>query len=97
MIKIYGASDDLIEIESDDESKFKSEEFYVTNGAGLLAFSDGTLLHVYFGRWGIWRITLLDRGLNFSHIEFNDDQDDVAFIDAQDLKWIVLSQGEIRP
>jgi hypothetical protein len=97
VIKIYGASDDLIEIKSDNTKEFPSEEFYVANGVGMLAFSDGTLLHVYFGRWGIWRITLLDRGLNFSHIEFNDDQDDVAFINAHDLKWIVLSQGEIRP
>lgn len=58
MIHIYGASDDLIEIEGDI-----SEEFpYYDGGANLLAFSDGTVLRAKYDSDGIWRFTSLFDG-----------------------------------
>ena len=58
MLTIYGASDDLIEVEGDI-----SEEFTALDDDGsLLAFSDGTVLRVRYTRDGIWRIEPLARG-----------------------------------
>ena len=57
MIRIYGASDDLIEVEGDI-----SEEFPYYDEPALLAFSDGTILRVRYDDLGIWRITPLFKG-----------------------------------
>lgn len=46
-LKIYGSSDDLIEIEGDIR-----EELYVATDRGFIALSDGTLLtYDYDGDW----------------------------------------------
>jgi hypothetical protein len=51
-VTIYGASDDLIEVDGDI-----SEEFPANGDEGnWLAFSDGTLLEVAYTDAGIWRI-----------------------------------------
>jgi hypothetical protein len=52
-VTIYGASDDLIEVEGD-----LREEFYALDEGGMsLAFGDGTILDVRYDDHGIWRIT----------------------------------------
>ncbi len=57
-ITIYGASDDLVEIEGD----FR-EEFYVSSADSFnLAFGDGTVLDINFDRHGIWRINRVFAG-----------------------------------
>jgi hypothetical protein len=58
MIEIYGSSDDLVEIEGGIDEEFPAD------GAGphYLAFSDGTLLSIDYGREGIWRINRLATG-----------------------------------
>lgn len=94
MIRIYGASDDLIEIHSDDESVFKSEEFYVENATGdgyVLALSDGTVLAINFDRFGTWRIVPIFSGYALSHIKYADiDEDsDIATLES-DIKWVVF-------
>jgi hypothetical protein len=49
---IYGASDDLVEVEGDVR-----EEFNPGDGPSYLAVSDGTVLRIaYDGRWRIDRI-----------------------------------------
>jgi len=96
LIKIYGASDDLIEIESDNQEEFHSEEFNVSGfESNVLALSDGTLLEIRFDRWGVWRITPLAKGNNFLYIlgAETDIESDIAFLDARNLKWIVLSRA----
>ena len=54
-ITIYGASDDLIEVEGDISEEFSS----LGDDKNLLAFSDGTLLEVTYTQAGIWRINTL--------------------------------------
>lgn len=59
-ITVYGASDDLVEVEGDIR-----EEFNVSSdSAELLAFSDGTVLRVGYDELhdGYWRITPMFRG-----------------------------------
>jgi len=56
--KIYGASDDLIEVDGDIREEFYHSE----DGVDLLAFSDGTLLSVEYDNSGMWRINRLMDG-----------------------------------
>lgn len=99
MIRIYGSSDDLIELASDDQKEFENEEFHVPNTySNILAFSDGTLLEIRYDRWGVWRITALEKGLNFVNVmeAETDIESDKAYINASGIKWVVLSKEEIR-
>lgn len=58
-VTVYGASDDLIEVEGGIIEEFG----YRSTGIGdLVAFSDGTLLRVHFTGAGVWRITVVARG-----------------------------------
>lgn len=91
MIKIYGVSDDLIEIESDDESKFKSEEFNVdSDHENLIAVSDGTLFAINMNKYGTWRIDILFQGNEYLGVELWKGQDgtDIAYIHDYP-KWVV--------
>lgn len=94
---IYGASDDLIEIEG-----VISEEFnHYDESPALLAFSDGTLLEIEYDDDGIWRIRPLATGsCKFEHRGGSAiyDRPDVAVLTG-DLKWCVYAkrQGQINP
>lgn len=57
MVTVYGASDDLIEIDGDirEEFPYDGEETY-------LAFSDGTVLSIFYAHSGVWRIAALQTG-----------------------------------
>ena len=51
---IYGASDDLIEIEGDLEEEWNAYDFN-----GKLALSNGVLFSMKYNSQGIWRINIL--------------------------------------
>ena len=54
-IKVYGASDDLIEIEGDIRT-----EFYASNDKpNFLAFSNGVVLEIGYTSVGVWKISTL--------------------------------------
>ena len=92
MIKIYGASDDLIEVESDDESQFRSEEFNVDSDfENLVAVSDGTLFAIKMSKYGSWRIDLLIAGSSYLGIEVwkGNDGSDFLALDGYPT-WVVL-------
>lgn len=102
MIRIYGANDDLIEVESNDQSKFRSEEFGYTdpgygNGETVIAVSDGTLLAVGRDRFGTWRFTPLNQGSAYYGIAHADEDQpsDVVFIKDYP-KWIVRGDDVVR-
>jgi hypothetical protein len=95
--KIYGASDNLIEIESDSKQGVGGEvSYYGTEDSDkgvLIICSDGTLLGVKYGKggMGIWAVTLLNTGNLFEKIEPCTDEDagiysDVAYF-KDGLKW----------
>lgn len=56
-IEIYGAFDDLIEIEG-----VLAEEFNCYGAAALVALSDGTLLRVNYSDEGVWKIERVRSG-----------------------------------
>lgn len=93
MITIYGASDDLIEIEGDI-----SEEFPYTDSedGDVIGLSDGTALRVLFTDGGFWRITPITRGAAALRIEQadedGDEYSDRATLDG-DVRWVVHGRG----
>jgi hypothetical protein len=58
-ITVYGASDDLIEVDGDISEEFTYRD---DNDDNLLAFSDGTILRIRFDAAGVWRITKVAGG-----------------------------------
>lgn len=95
--RIYGASDDLIEADGDvsgEHSQYGTDD---AKSGVLLAFSDGTLLDVKYGKndLGIWRVSLLRKGDLFDRIEECTDEDadvhsDVAHF-KDGLKWCYIA------
>jgi hypothetical protein len=97
-ITVYGASDDLIEIDGDI-----SEEFTLRNDApevgDLLAFSDGTILRIGYTPRGVWRITPLVRGAAELTIEQAPENDDSNYSDRATLSgaaWVVQGIAQAR-
>jgi hypothetical protein len=93
-IIIYGASDDLIEVQS---TSFKAEEFQVylnySDDSIILAVSDGTILRVRYDEDGIWRFSPVVIGS--ASLEIKQGQDDRAHTDrailtGRGLRWVVL-------
>lgn len=96
-VTIYGASDDLIEIEGD-----LSEEFSAYNAKNTkLAFGDGTVLAVTYSDVGTWRIRRDVQGsASYEHDE-DPGNDENRYSDrvtlTGDLKWVVLSDDDAPP
>ena len=95
MIHVYGASDDLIEVEGDivEEFSYSDDE----DRGDVLAFSDGTLLSVEYTRDGIWRISPLSRGsaeMTITQAVSADDDEysDKATLDG-DIRWVAHGVG----
>ena len=93
-VKIYGASDDLIEIEGD----MRDELCHSGDEPVLLGFSDGTILRVWYDEDGIWRIIRVSGGsATFTHEpgDVEADRVDVAHLEG-DIRWCVMGSGVIR-
>lgn len=89
-ITVYGASDDLIEVEGDidEEFSYKNDEY-----GDVLGFSDGSLIRILYDRDGVWRITPLVKGTNVIEVTqaLSGDEDnysDRATLDGA-IKWVL--------
>lgn len=98
-VTIYGASDDLIEIEGDLREEFNPDEY---GKLGYLAFSDGTLLSIQYSDttdW-IWRINRLAEGLStYSKTDGTDSDDDYTdkvTLEGDSLSWVVYGHQTQR-
>ena len=94
-ITIYGASDDLIEIEGDIR-----EEWSVYDEDGLhIACSDGTLLSInYTG--GFWRINRIATGTcAYEKVEATDEDDDYSdkVTLTGEVRWVALTKDVVKP
>lgn len=90
-ITVYGASDDLIEIDGDIYEEFGHYSSSDDGEPALLAFSDGTVLRVVHDHEGIWRITPVVQGsATLTHVFGQDDREhtDKATLDG-DVRWVV--------
>lgn len=90
MVKIYGASDDLVEIEG---SKYKEDEIGCYNENVRIWFKDGTVILVSYGKedLAVWKINIEETGTAEQHLEICEDEDadiysDIFKIDSEILK-----------
>lgn len=97
-LTIYGASDDLIEIDG-----YIREEFPAAyEETEYLAFSDGTLLVINYNNDGFWIIKAMHRGPCFLKIdscdvgpmENDDSYSDIAYF-TEGIKWIVKGTDKV--
>lgn len=90
-LKVYGASDDLIELKGDITEEFNHYAAGDNDEGVYLAFSDGTVLKAFYDQDGLWRLTLVFKGsLYVEKIEGNveEDQNDVVLF-KDGIKWCV--------
>jgi hypothetical protein len=95
MITVYGASDDLIEVDGDISAEFAYQKRgYGQPSGDLLAFSDGTILRVEFTRSGVWRITPVVRGsaeLSIDQAPENDEDNRSDRATVSGAVWVAQS------
>lgn len=93
-IKIYGHSDDCVEIDGDIREEFNPAS---DDEMSYLAFSDGTLLSIKYGEEGLWRINQLQAGSStYSKVEATDpdgDYSDRVELSGGAIKWVVFGYG----
>lgn len=83
--KVYGQSDDLIEIEGDE---LRGEVGYYggdEDEGALLVMSDGTILGVKYGKpgnLGVWAISVVRKGDLFDRIDVCFDEDATPYSDV---------------
>lgn len=88
-VTVYGASDDLIEIEGD-----LTEEFTLIDDTDgdVLTFSCGTALRIKYDRDGMWRITRIAAGFaNMNKTEAtnaDDDYTDRVTLTGDAVTWV---------
>lgn len=86
-VTVYGASDDLIEIDGDLHEEFEGSE-----EPRYLAFSDGTVLTVQYGVGGaFWRINRLRTGSAlYVKQDASDERDDYSDrVTLDGVSWVV--------
>jgi hypothetical protein len=90
---IYGASDDLIEV----EGRVTEEFSYRERDPSFVAFSDGTVIRIEYTDAGVWRITPVRRGRGTLHIEQAPEDDDTNYSDRAvltgDVDWVVYGHA----
>jgi hypothetical protein len=95
-VTIYGASDDLIEVEGDIRDEFTLQD---DDDGDYLAFSDGTVLHVEYGSEGIWRIHQSVKGAaEFANVPGDDPEDNYTdrVTLTGDVGWVVHGRQLVR-
>lgn len=87
MIKIFGYSDDLVEIEG---ASYKTSEVDCFNKDVVISFTDGTIIRIGYAKpgLGIWYIIIEKKGTAIQKLEVCEDQDsgaysDIFYIDAE--------------
>ena len=74
MVKVYGASDDLVEIEN---SKYKEDEIGCYDHDVRIRFFDGTVIRVGYPKDGlaIWWVEIAKQGTAEQKLTICDDED----------------------
>jgi hypothetical protein len=87
-VTVYGASDDLIEVEGDISEEFTPGE----DESAYFAFSDGTVLFVEYAADGFWRIHRRANGTAaYEKHEGTDPDDDYSDrVTLDGVSWVVI-------
>ena len=109
MIKIYGASDDLIEIEGKISEEIGC--YSTRNIKKTITASDGTIAKIHYNKDGIWQIDMVKAGTSFLEKIFSVGDDnklfcfnaigcssysDVLILDNE-IEWIKIGKRLIKP
>ena len=91
---IYGASDDLIEIEGNIREEFSC---FDEEKPPFLAFSDGTVLSILYDNDGIWKIRRVAVGkAEYSNKEAvnpdSDEYSDKVTLKGGNIQWVVYGR-----
>ncbi len=94
MLTIYGASDDLIEVEGDIREEFS----HASDERAYLAFSNGVMLAICYDQDGVWRITPVttDATVTIAQAPVDDESNysDRATINA-DVTWVLYGTQRV--
>ncbi len=96
-VTVYGASDDLIEVEGAITAEFSPTD---DDSPAFLAFSDGTVLKVRYDEDGVWVIRRVATGsATFDKAPFADAaHTDRVTLTGDALAWVVFgSECEVAP
>lgn len=94
MIKVFGASDDLIEIDGDFREEFQAS----SDEPNYVAFSNGLLLRVTYNDEGCWEIKVIWSSNIKTEIQPNDgdkNYSDILTMDG-DMHWAVCGNQMVR-
>ena len=93
-MKVYGTSDDLVELEG---SKYQENEIGCYGSDVIIAFDDGAVIRVSYGKpeGAIWEITLLKRGTAGNAVFICYDEDDGIYSDIFETDAEVCSHWVI--
>ena len=94
MVKVYGCSDDLVEIEN---SRYKEDEIDCFDKDVCIRFVDGTIIRVGYSKPGIgvWYIQVEKQGTAKQNLIICEDEDadvysDIFYIDAEIESYSVI-------
>jgi len=93
MTKIWGTSDDLIEVDGDVRGEVNCYDKEV-----LLICSDGTLLGIKYGKMemGIWQVNVIQKGALLEKVIQCTSEDDEVYSDTAlfhyGLKWVYAAK-----
>ena len=99
MVKVYGYSDDLVEIEKIDGGKYEYDEIGCYEKNVRLRFADGTVIIIGYCKpnLGVWWIKVEQKGTANQRLTICEDEDadpysDVFEIDADVAGYEVVDQ-----
>lgn len=96
-VVVYGASDDLIEVEGDVTEEFLPDKD--EDSGTLLAFSNGTVIRVSYSPAGVWRISPVAGAENVVVVQAPEDDEDNYSDRAtvtSDVTWVVAGNQFAR-
>ena len=95
MVKVYGASDDLVEIEN---SKYKEDEIGCYDHDVRIRFFDGTVIRVGYPKDGlaIWWIEIEKQGTAENKLTICNDEDARIYSDIFEIDSEIKSHSVIK-
>ena len=95
MVKVYGASDDLVEIEN---TKYKEDEIGCYGHDVRIRFLDGTVIRVGYPKEGlaIWWIEIENQGATEHKLTICDDEDARIYSDIFEIDSEIKSNSVIK-
>lgn len=96
--RVYGTSDDMIEVEGEVMGEVGCYGTDERERGVLLVCSDGTMLEVKYGKYGraIWEVKCLERGPLLDRIEICTKEDGPVYSDLayfrNGLKWVYAAK-----